>query len=129
VEFSEEFEIRLEFECITDRFSSGYLNLSDLLKNNKFTFSGLDSFQKPLKTEDTHNPDMYSIGDDDEEFQVENSQTQKKPEIKVKEEEGNKAEFEEIEEGELVEGEADQEEFEGDDLDDEEYFKKLEEEA
>ena len=42
MDFSDEFELRLEFECITDRFSSGYLNLSDLLKNNKFTFSGLD---------------------------------------------------------------------------------------
>ena len=118
--------MRLEFECITDRFSAGYLNLSDLLKNNKFTFSGLDAFQakssqKPKELE----PEMYSIGDEDEEesggLGVSESSTQKSQNVKSPKEGPN--EFEEVTE------DGSGEEFESDELDDDEYFKKLEEEA
>ena len=122
MDFSEEFELRLEFECITDRFSSGYLNISDLLKNNKFTFSGLDSFQeKASERVKEHDPNMYSIGDDDEneeeQYGVGNTNTtgEDKKQDKVKE-------FEEVSGDE-------NDDFDNDELDDDEYFKKLEEEA
>lgn len=149
MEFSEEFELRLDFECVNDRFSTGYLNLSDLLKNNKFTFSGLDSFQENQTREEPHNPEMYSIGDEDEEFQVpkrggitdksrEEQGADRTKQKKIKETENKEGDFEELEDlgdiedlEDLDDLEIDEkpEEFENDDLDDEEYFKKLEEEA
>ena len=99
-----------------------------MLKNNKFTFSGLDSFQeKSLERKEEHNPDMYSIGDDDEDFEVETTKKEKEKEIRQNKD--VQGEFEElnVDIDDVEEFEEEGEIEEGDDLDDEEYFKQLEE--
>ena len=124
--FSEDFELRFEFECQEDKFSSGYLNLSDLLKNNKFTFSQFGDFENKNKDVTPENKgEMYTIGDEVDSVEDSNEASNEDPHIqstpiKLSETYNTTSENNDNEE--------DDEEFDQE-LDDDEYFKKLEEDA
>jgi hypothetical protein len=125
MQFSDDFEIRFEFECVEDKFSSGYLDLSDLLKNNKFTFGQFADFNEEEKNKNEElDKDMYTIGDeidsgdDAEEIAVAQLKGSDQPEL--------------VENGSDHKDSIDSDDEFDDDLDDEddeEYIKKLEEQA
>lgn len=140
MEFEEDFELRLEFESIEDRFSSGYLNLSDLLKINKFTASGFSSFGSQKKPDQsTPLTQMYSIGDEeDEDFLKTDSEKislSKSDKNSVDDIEGFEISRDLDDLGDDVDSETeenledDDDEFDQDDMDDEEYFRRLENQA
>lgn len=129
MQFSDDFEIRFEFECLEDKFSSGYLDLSDLLKNNKFTFGQFADFNEKEKTvNEEHDKDMYTIGDE-----IDSGDDAHETAIPPLEHD----ETEHAEDGSEQKGSIDEdddfdedlEDDEDDDEDDEEYIKKLEEQA
>lgn len=141
--FDEDFELRLEFESIEDRFSSGFLNLSDLLKINKFTASDFSSFGKTTAIEKPGElKDLYSIGDEEDEEFLKTDNSDKKIDDEdsgsVENIEGFEIskELEEDLEEDLEDHlsneddvEDDDDDFDHEDLDNEEYFRKLEEET